>query len=312
MLSDPVDSNYVLEDLEQLALAKNYTAWQQRLVSREVGKRVVDIGCGLGNLIGGLLDRELVIALDPDPELVARVDRRFMGRNNLHTLICDVTDECFSALARFHPDSCISTNVLEHIEDDVRALRAMRSILVPGGVVVLLVPAFEALYGPIDEKLGHYRRYTRASLAQVARAAGLRIRKAHYLNIVGFFGWWANARVFGVRPTRSGKSPSSTGMSRPRCRGSRMPCIPPSDSRCSRCWSEPAGLIQALAQPARRVLRHHRIDVIAGGPFEARDARDARQQLQVPVVVVERRSRNGAVCRINCKLADRAPGPGHA
>ena len=61
---------------------------------------------------------------------------------------------------------------------------------------MLIIPAFEALYGPIDRKLGHYRRYTRASLAKVAEAAGLRVKKAHYMNVVGFFGWWTNAHVF--------------------------------------------------------------------------------------------------------------------
>ena len=87
-------------------------------------------------------------------------------------------------------------NVLEHIEDDAKALEAMASILTPGGVIVLIVPAFEALYGPIDRKLGALSPYTRASLAKVAEAAGLRVTKAHYMNVVGFFGWWTNAHVF--------------------------------------------------------------------------------------------------------------------
>ena len=234
---DPVDSNFVLHDLEQLSRAKNYIAWQQHLIARELGTRVVDIGCGLGNLIEGLLDRELVIAMDPNPELVARVEQRFPGRTNLRTLVCDVTDECFAGLARFRPDSCVTTNVLEHIEDDVRALRAMASILTPDGVIVLLVPAFQALYGPIDRKLGHYRRYTRASLAQVADAPGCGSRKAHYLNVVGFFGWWVNARIF-RRQTHSERQIAifdryvAPVMSR-----SRTSFIRHSDSRCSRYWS---------------------------------------------------------------------------
>jgi hypothetical protein len=66
---------------------------------------------------------------------------------------------------------------------------------VPGGAIVLLVPAFPSLYGPIDRNLGHYRRYRRGSLANLARAAGLAVRKLHYVNAIGFFGWWVNARV---------------------------------------------------------------------------------------------------------------------
>jgi hypothetical protein len=61
--------------------------------------------------------------------------------------------------------------------------------------VVLLVPAFPALYGPIDSNLGHYRRYSRGSLNRLADSAGLRIRKAHYMNAAGFFGWWVNSHI---------------------------------------------------------------------------------------------------------------------
>jgi hypothetical protein len=74
---------------------------------------------------------------------------------------CDAGSPAFSDLARFHPDCCICLNALEHIEDDRQALHGMASILSAGGVVVLLVPAFPMLYGPIDSNLGHYRRYSR-------------------------------------------------------------------------------------------------------------------------------------------------------
>jgi hypothetical protein len=69
-------------------------------------------------------------------------------------------------------------------------------VLVPGGRVVLLIPAFEALHGPIDRHLGHYRRYTKRSLTEAARVAGLRPVEMRFMNFVGFFGWWANAKLF--------------------------------------------------------------------------------------------------------------------
>ena len=58
------------------------------------------------------------------------------------------------------------------------------------------MPAFPSLYGPIDRDLGHYRRYRRGSLGQAAEAAGLAVRKMHYLNTAGFFAWWANSHIF--------------------------------------------------------------------------------------------------------------------
>lgn len=179
-----------------MARAANYFAWQRRLVAPELGQRVIEVGCGIGNFTGALLDREMVIAVDVEEACAARLRERYPGQPNLHVMVCPSASDAFAGLARWRPDSCVCLNVLEHIEDDRQALEAMAPVLVPGGVIVLLAPAFPSLYGPIDRNLGHFRRYTRASLAALAPAAGLRIAKLHYVNAAGFFGWWMNARVF--------------------------------------------------------------------------------------------------------------------
>jgi len=179
-----------------MSRARNYFAWQSRLVTPELGRRVVEVGCGIGNFTERLLDRELVVALDMEPGCVARLKQRYPNRKNLHAFTTDAASPAFLDLARFHPDSCVCLNVLEHIEDDHAMIRAMASILVQRGVIVLIVPAFQSLYGPIDRHLGHYRRYSRRSVARLADEAGLRVRKTHYMNATGFFGWWANAHIF--------------------------------------------------------------------------------------------------------------------
>jgi len=175
--------------------ARNYFAWQKRLVAPELGGRVVEVGCGVGNFTEALLDRDAVVVVDPDAECLGCVRERFPDRPNLHTLCADASDAAFLEVGRFLPDSCVCLNVLEHIEDDEQAVRNMASVIAPGGAIVLLLPAFSALYGPIDRNLGHYRRYRRDSVARLADAAGLRIRRARYMNMIGFFGWWINARV---------------------------------------------------------------------------------------------------------------------
>jgi SAM-dependent methyltransferase len=189
-------SIYTITDQERMAQAVNYFAWQGRLVLPELGQRVIEVGCGIGNFTGMLLARETVLAVDVDPACIERLRQRYPNRPNLHASVCEPSSGAFADLARFHPDSCVCLNVLEHIEDDARALGAMASVLAPGGAIVLLAPAFPALYGPIDRNLSHYRRYSRSSLAGLAQHTGLRIEKLHYVNAVGFFGWWINARVF--------------------------------------------------------------------------------------------------------------------
>jgi len=186
---------YQVEDQQRMTRARNYFAWQASLVLPELGQRVIELGCGLGNFTGMLLDREIVLALDVEPECVARLRTRYPDHPNLHTFdgdLSSVQDE----IARFRPDSCVCLNVLEHIAYDRGTLESVHATLAPGGVMVLLVPAFPALYGPIDDNLGHARRYTRRSMSALATSTGFEIAKLHYVNIVGFFGWWLNSHVF--------------------------------------------------------------------------------------------------------------------
>jgi len=189
------ETSYTLEDQERMTRAKNYFAWQHRLVTRELGRRVIEIGCGIGNFTSLMLDREAIVALDVEPDCVERLKERFPDRANLHAFACDINAPEFPDLSSFHADSCVCLNVIEHIADDREALRRMASALVPGGIVILITPAFPSLYGPIDERLGHFRRYTRASMSNVAQEAGLSVKTCYYLNSIGFFGWWSNAHI---------------------------------------------------------------------------------------------------------------------
>ena len=68
-------------------------------------------------------------------------------------------------------------NVLEHIEDDVAALRTLRRLLRPGGRIVLYVPALNGLYGAYDRKVGHFRRYAPWRMREIVN--GKRAPRAH-------------------------------------------------------------------------------------------------------------------------------------
>src|SRR5580658_878401 len=188
-------TSYTLEDQERMTQAANYFAWQHRLVIPELGRRVIEIGCGIGNFTLLMLDREAVLAVDVEPGCVERLRQRFPDRPNLRAVACDVMAPEFGQFQSFSADSCVCLNVLEHIEHDGDALRRMADVLTPGGVVILLVAASPSLYGRIDELLGHYRRYTRASISSLAAEAGLSVKTCYYLNAIGFFGWWTNSHI---------------------------------------------------------------------------------------------------------------------
>ena len=187
-----LSSDYTVADQQRMTRARNYFAWQARLVLPELGRRVLEIGCGIGNFTELLANREAVIAVDIEPDCIARLKTRCP---QAHAFALDASSGALGELARFHPDSCVCLNVLEHIDDDLGTLQRIASILPARGVIVLLLPAFPALYGTIDRNLGHRRRYSRASIDKLASAAGLEVKKARYVNFAGFFGWWINAHI---------------------------------------------------------------------------------------------------------------------
>ena len=189
------ETSYVIRDQQRMRRARNYFEWQARLVCPHLGRRVLEIGCGVGNFTRHLLDRELIIGIDVEAECLAELDRNFGHRGNVIAHRMDVLDDAFAAFRNHRIDSVVCLNVLEHVSDDRRALRQLASLLPPGGRSVLIVPAFSALYGPIDKRLGHFRRYSKASLQSIATATGFRVERLCYMNSVGFLGWWFNARI---------------------------------------------------------------------------------------------------------------------
>jgi SAM-dependent methyltransferase len=92
-------------------------------------------------------------------------------------------------------DSVVLMNVLEHIEDDLAVLVALKRRLDANGKLVVLVPAGPWAFGRTDERLGHFRRYSKPYSRRLVRAAGLGVEFIRYYNFVGIWGWWWNARM---------------------------------------------------------------------------------------------------------------------
>lgn len=190
--SDPVGA----ATLEQLAGAERYNRWMFERLRRWIGagRSVLEIGSGIGNLSAFLADRERLVLTDTREEYLTQLRRRFEGRPNITVARLYLPDDD-RAVAGQQFDTVICLNVLEHVDDDVSALAAMRRLLAPSGHLVLLVPALPALYGTIDRALGHHRRYTRAGLAGLLRANGFTLAHIEYFNLAGILGWWWAGRI---------------------------------------------------------------------------------------------------------------------
>lgn len=169
--------------------------WLVDEIREHLGSRVLDIGCGHGNLLSLMLDRDLVIGTDIDPESVALVRERFKNRSNVRAHLFDVLQKPGRELIEYDVDTIISLNVLEHIEQDDIAIENMLKLFRHEGTLILVVPASMRLYGPMDSAIGHYRRYDMQSMRNLLECRGAQINRQFYHNIVGALGWWFSGRV---------------------------------------------------------------------------------------------------------------------
>ena len=83
-------------------------------------------------------------------------------------------------------DVAVSLDVIEHLEDDLGALREMRRTVTPGGSLLVTVPAYPWLWSGHDVALGHRRRYSARGLARLVERAGLHVVHASYFNTLLF------------------------------------------------------------------------------------------------------------------------------
>lgn len=96
-------------------------------------------------------------------------------------------------------DTIVLVNVLEHIEDDDRALSEFYRILRPGGHLLLFVPALSFFYSALDEVLEHYRRYHLTPMRRQVEAAGFAVIVARYMDVLGILPWWLVNTIGGKR-----------------------------------------------------------------------------------------------------------------
>jgi SAM-dependent methyltransferase len=182
--------------LDSLAGTQRFNKWMADTVRPWLGTRVLELGSGIGNMTQHLArGRKSYMASDIDAEHMARLRVRFRGRPNLEIRKCDLCDS-----ADFEPllgvfDSVVCLNVVEHVEDDLGALRNIFSVLKPGGRAIILVPQDQKAYGTLDEVLGHYRRYSEAQLRARMEKAGFEVERVLHFNRVTRPGWRFNGQV---------------------------------------------------------------------------------------------------------------------
>jgi len=176
--------------------ARNYRRYEYDLVAPHVGNSMLEIGSGLGDFSAQFLPHltRLVVS-DNDPYCVEQLAKRYQEDPSVQVIELALPAEVPVA----EPvDTVVAMNVLEHIEDDVGALRCLARVTKPGGRIVVWVPGYQQLYGDFDRKVGHVRRYTPKTLGAAVAAAGLSTELLKPVNFLGGIAWWLAVRRGGA------------------------------------------------------------------------------------------------------------------
>jgi SAM-dependent methyltransferase len=141
--------------------------------------RLLEIGCGTGNVLGSLGRFGESVGVELDAEL------REVGRAaGLDIRPGSLPDDI--PIADGWADAVLLLDVIEHLDDDLASLRAAARFVRPGGLVVVTVPAYAWLWSAHDVALGHRRRYTMGGLHRVMETAGFHVKRLSYFNSVLF------------------------------------------------------------------------------------------------------------------------------
>jgi SAM-dependent methyltransferase len=137
--------------------------------------RILDAGCGSGRNMVELASLGTVTGVELSPTSAQLARARGAGE----VIECSMLDMPFGE-GSFHLS--LSLDVIEHLSDDVAALRELRRVTIEGGALLVTVPAYQWLWSGHDEINHHHRRYNRRSLLAAADRAGWRCERTTHFN----------------------------------------------------------------------------------------------------------------------------------
>jgi len=195
--------SYVGNELELFAEAVHWKRYFRSAIADRLVGDVLEVGAGIGETARHLLDgrQRSWLCLEPDERLGTRL-RAWADAGDVAPLptVQIGTTADLDPSSRF--DTILYIDVLEHIEDDRAEIARAAKLLAPRGALIVLSPAFQQLFSDFDRSVGHFRRYTRASLAEVMPPSLRRVR-LRYLDSVGFLASLSNrALLRQALPTR--------------------------------------------------------------------------------------------------------------
>lgn len=147
------------------------------------GSCLLDVGAGSGAATIFFSKRGMDIHGIDVSEPMLTLAKRTLAAHGLDPAL--VSSQPLESFPEGQFSTVLCCDVIEHVEDDLALLRAIRRVLRPNGRLLLTVPAIAWLYGPKDRAIGHFRRYERRTLRAVLTAAGFKVTRMRSWNLVG-------------------------------------------------------------------------------------------------------------------------------
>ncbi len=187
-LNDP----YGAHILHSLSRARKFSRWMSDVIRPFVGRRVLEISAGIGNLTMHLVPRDRYRATDINDDYLDYHRNFALGKPYLEVgaLHAEASGDFAALEGQF--DSVVCLNVLEHVDEPLRVIQNFHQALAPGGRAIVLVPAGPGRFNTLDRALGHRLRYTPAKLRELVMSAGFEAERLFDLNRAGVPGWRIN------------------------------------------------------------------------------------------------------------------------
>lgn len=190
-------------ELRSLTGAHRYQSWIYSAVAPFLGKRILELGAGIGNMSRHLPVRELLVLSESDEKLleILRRETSSWAREGVFVKKLDLSGDWVEDFKAFDLDTIVSFNVMEHVENDLKSFSDQLALLRQSRAsgpkrLVAFVPSHQWAYGTLDREFLHYRRYEKKEILNALSDLHADVKCwGFHFNIVGLLGWWFKGKI---------------------------------------------------------------------------------------------------------------------
>ncbi|MBI2595302.1 methyltransferase domain-containing protein [Candidatus Daviesbacteria bacterium] len=177
-----------IQALETLSGLNAYNLWLVSKFKNFIKNDVLEIGSGIGTITSILISTGFNVT----PSEINKKYIKKLKQFSKQPLFLDITKPC-KINKKFQ--TIVAVNVVEHTRDDMKVLINISKLLKDKGILILLAPAHNFLYGSYDKRVGHFRRYSKKEISNKLVKTNFKIKKIFYINKLGALGWFVNSKL---------------------------------------------------------------------------------------------------------------------